>query len=85
MPDVSIVIVNWNTRELLAECLTSLYDTITGFTFDVWVVDNASTDGSAEMVRTVFPSVHLILNADNEGFARANNRAMQPRQPFRNE
>jgi N-acetylglucosaminyl-diphospho-decaprenol L-rhamnosyltransferase len=76
MPDVSIVIVNWNTRELLAECLTSLYDTITGFTFDVWVVDNASTDGSVEMVRTVFPSVHLILNADNEGFARASNRAM---------
>jgi hypothetical protein len=70
------VIVNWNTRELLAECLTSLYDTITDPTFDVWVVDNASTDGSVEMVRNDFPGVHLIVNAHNEGFARANNLAM---------
>lgn len=76
MPDVSIIIVSWNTRHLLAGCLASLYDTIKDPTFDVWVVDNGSTDGSVEMVRDAFPSVHLVTNSRNEGFARANNQAM---------
>lgn len=76
MPDISIIIINWNTRDLLAECLESLYKTISGTSFDIWVVDNASTDDSVPMVQANFPSVQLILNRDNVGFARANNQAM---------
>lgn len=75
-PDVSIIVVSWNTRELLAQCLASVYETVTDLTFDVWVVDNASTDASVEMVKNAFPMVNLITNSKNEGFARANNRAM---------
>lgn len=76
MPDISIIIINWNTRDLLAECLESLYQTISGTSFDIWVVDNASTDDSVQMVQAKFPEVQLILNHDNVGFARANNQAM---------
>jgi GT2 family glycosyltransferase len=50
-PDISIVIVSWNTKSLLDECLESVYRTITVPSFDVWVVDNASSDGSMQMVR----------------------------------
>jgi hypothetical protein len=74
--DLSIIIVNWNTRDLLAQCLQSVYDTVQGLAFEVFVVDNASTDGSADMVRGRFPGVQLIENAENVGFARANNQAM---------
>jgi N-acetylglucosaminyl-diphospho-decaprenol L-rhamnosyltransferase len=76
MLDLSILIVNWNTRQLLAECLASLYQYPPAGTFDIWVVDNASTDGSVEMVRQQFPAVQLIVNTDNVGFARANNQAI---------
>lgn len=76
MPDISIIIINWNTRDLLAECLESLYQTISGTSFDIWVVDNASTDDSVPMVQAKFPEVQFILNRDNVGFARANNQAM---------
>jgi hypothetical protein len=76
MPDISIIIINWNTCDLLAECLESLYQTISGTSFDIWVVDNASTDDSVQMVQAKFPEVQLILNRDNVGFARANNQAM---------
>lgn len=75
-PDISIIVVNWNTRDLLADCLRSLFRTIQGPGFDVWVVDNGSTDGSVEMVRQAFPQVELVVNEENEGFARANNRAI---------
>jgi GT2 family glycosyltransferase len=74
--DLSIAIVNWNTRDLLAKCLSSLYDTINDLSFDVWVVDNASSDASVEMVRETFPAVHIIENTENVGFARANNQAI---------
>lgn len=74
--DASIVIVNYNTRELLAACLESLFAVITGISFDVWVVDNDSNDGSVEMVENHFPQVHCIRNSANLGFARANNLAM---------
>lgn len=74
--DVSIVVVNYNTRELLASCLESLYATIAGISFEVWVVDNASSDGSIEMVGERFPAVKCIRNDANLGFARANNRAI---------
>ncbi|MGC8880428.1 MAG: glycosyltransferase family 2 protein [Anaerolineae bacterium] len=75
--DLSIVIVNWNTRDLLAQCLASVYAHPPDCVFDVWVVDNASTDGSAAMVRERFPQVHLIENRENVGFARANNQAIR--------
>jgi N-acetylglucosaminyl-diphospho-decaprenol L-rhamnosyltransferase len=73
---VSIIIVNWNTRELLTQCLQSLHDTMSSLTLETIVVDNASTDGSVEMVRREFPQTRLIQNTENVGFARANNQAM---------
>lgn len=76
MFDLSIIIVNWNTRDLLRQCLGSVYNTIPGLAFEVWVVDNASTDGSAGMVREAFAGVRLIENNENLGFARANNQAL---------
>jgi GT2 family glycosyltransferase len=75
-PDLSVIIVNWNTRELLAQCLQSLYATTSDLNFEIIVVDNASVDGSAEMVRHKFPYVRLIQNAQNVGFAQANNQAV---------
>lgn len=75
--DLSIVIVNWNTRDLLAQCLRSVYDTAGDLALEVFVVDNASSDGSADMVRREFPQVKLIENAENVGFARANNQAIR--------
>lgn len=74
---LSIIIVNWNTRDLLAQALQSVYDTAQGLAFEVFVVDNASSDGSAAMVRERFPDVRLIENAENVGFARANNQAIR--------
>lgn len=73
-PVLSIVIVNWNTRKLLRECLASVRAE-TMVSHEVWVVDNGSTDGSQQMVRQEFPEVHLIANRDNRGFAAANNQA----------
>ncbi|MEB3220587.1 MAG: glycosyltransferase family 2 protein [Candidatus Sericytochromatia bacterium] len=75
-PVVSIVIVNWNTRELLRACLESVA-AATRVSHEVWVVDNGSGDGSAALVREGFPGVHLIANADNRGFAAANNQALR--------
>ncbi len=75
--DLSVIIVNWNTRDLLADCLQSVYDTVQDLSFEVFVVDNASSDGSAAMVREQFPEVRLIENSENVGFARANNQAIR--------
>lgn len=75
--DLSIIIVNWNTRDLLVQCLESVYAHSPNGEFEVFVVDNASTDGSAQMVRERFPQVQLIENGENIGFARANNQAIQ--------
>jgi hypothetical protein len=77
MPELSIIIVNWNTRDLLDECIASVYSTIKSTSFDVWVVDNASSDGSVEMVEAKYPQANLIRNERNEGFGRANNRAIK--------
>lgn len=74
---LSIVIVNWNTRDLLRQCLTSIYADPPVFDFDVYLVDNASTDGSAAMVQEQFSQVRLLTNAANVGFARANNQAIR--------
>lgn len=73
MLDVSIIIVNWNTRKLLQNCLTSVYEQTGDVKYEIIVVDNGSTDDSMEMVKKNFPLVNIIENAENLGFARANN------------
>jgi GT2 family glycosyltransferase len=73
--DVSVCIVNWNGREMLRDCLISLCRRPQGARLEVVVVDNGSADGAADMVADGFPDVTLIRNADNRGFARANNQA----------
>ena len=74
--DLSIVIVSWNTRELLRECLYSIYQYTKGIRFEVFVVDNASSDGSEDMVKQSFPEVVIISNLENVGFSKANNQAI---------
>ena len=74
---VSISIVNWNRRELLRQCLRSIAEHAGSVTHEIFVVDNASTDGSREMVRAEFPQVRLIENAENLGYGRAHNQAMR--------
>jgi GT2 family glycosyltransferase len=76
MTDLSILVVNWNTRDLLSQCLQSIYDTTHTLAYRIIVVDNASTDGSQAMVRQRFPQVCLVENDQNVGFARANNQAL---------
>jgi GT2 family glycosyltransferase len=73
MLDVSIVIVSWNTRDLLARCLSAVYESSEGLSFEVIVIDNASQDDSALMLKNRFPDVILIENEANLGFAIANN------------
>jgi len=75
--DISIVIVNWNTRELLLDCLASVYATVRTLRFEVFLVDNASSDGSVEAVRAQYPQVKIIQNEKNLGFAAANNKALR--------
>ncbi len=75
-PDVTIIIVSWNTREILRDCLRSVYENAGALDFETIVVDNASADGSAEMVARDFPQVQLVANGDNRGFAAANNQGM---------
>ena len=75
--DLSVVIVNWNTRDLLRDCLASLLAACDGLSVEVLVVDNASSDGSAAMVRADFPSVRLIESPANIGFAAGNNLALR--------
>jgi N-acetylglucosaminyl-diphospho-decaprenol L-rhamnosyltransferase len=74
-PDVSVCIVNWNCVDLLRACLRSLYARPQGVRFEVIVVDNASTDGAADMVAAEYPAVTLVRNRENSGFSRGNNQA----------
>lgn len=77
---LSIIIVNWNTCTLLAACLASVEAELANFAADqveTWVIDNASTDGSAGVVQSHFPWVRLLKNRVNLGFASANNQAIQ--------
>jgi hypothetical protein len=74
--DLTIAIVSLNTKDLLAACLRSVFAS-DGVQFEVFVVDNGSRDGSAEMVARDFPTVRLVRNADNRGFAAANNVAIR--------
>jgi GT2 family glycosyltransferase len=75
--DISIIIVNWNTRELLKNCIISVVKTVQGPSYEIIVVDNASTDGSVAMLREDFPEVVVIENHENRGFGAANNQAMR--------
>jgi len=74
---ISVIIVSWNTRELLAEALRSLPCDNTELDLEIFVVDNGSQDGSVEMIRRQFPGVTLIENKENLGFSAANNLALQ--------
>jgi len=74
--DVSIVIVNWNTCDILRDCLASIYENNIGVKFEVIVVDNASSDGSQEMIQEQFPQAIVIANKTNRGFAAANNQGI---------
>jgi hypothetical protein len=74
--DVSVIIVNWNTKELLRNCIESVYQEAGDIQYEVIVVDNASSDSSAEMVTANFGQVTLIRNGQNRGFAAANNQGM---------
>ena len=76
MVDLSIIIVNWNTRDLLVQCLQSVVRATPDLELEVIVVDNGSADGSVETVQRDFPQVQVIANAENVGFVRANNQAM---------
>lgn len=75
-PDLSVVVVSWNTSALLRECLASIGVHLKAIDHEIVVVDNASSDDSADMVATGFPSVHLLRNPDNRGFGVANNQGM---------
>ncbi len=75
--DLSVVIVNWNTRDLLIQCLESVFRTAGEVNLEVFVVDNGSVDGSRERVKERFPDVRMIENRGNVGFARANNQALK--------
>jgi len=75
--DISIIIVSWNVKEKLRANLQALLPSLGAFKFEVFVVDNASADGSAELVKDEFPSVRLIANQENLGFAKANNQALK--------
>jgi len=78
MNDIAVIVVNWNACVDLKECLQSLYTDPPGdISYEVWVVDNASEDGSVDMVRTEYPQVNLMENSTNVGFSKANNQAIQ--------
>ncbi len=76
-PDLSIVIVSYNTRDMLRDCLNSLPQGTEGLTTEIFVVDNNSPDDSIGMVRQEFPDVICIANKDNAGFTKANNQALR--------
>ncbi|MCE5280708.1 MAG: glycosyltransferase family 2 protein [Deltaproteobacteria bacterium] len=75
--DISVIIVNWNTRDLLRKCLESVDQTLQDLAHEVIVVDNASADGSVSMVRERFPRVRVIANDENRGFGAANNQGLR--------
>lgn len=74
---LSVVIVNYNVRLLLEECIKSVEKALDGIEGDIFVIDNNSSDGSMEYIRERFPKVHIIANKENLGFARANNQAIR--------
>lgn len=75
--NISFIIVNWNTRDLLLRCVAAIYDTVKQIPFEIILVDNGSRDGSIEAVGRRFPDVTCIANIENKGFAAANNQAFE--------
>jgi GT2 family glycosyltransferase len=75
--DLSVIVVSYNVRAFLEQCLVSVERAMEGLDADVWVVDNRSVDGSVDMVRRRFPWVNVIANEDNVGFSVANNQAIR--------
>lgn len=79
MIDVAVIIVSWNVRDYLVKCLRSVYTELnrSGLNGSVWVVDNASTDGTVDYISNLFPQLNLIVNDNNLGFGAANNQGMR--------
>lgn len=77
---ISIIIVSYNTKTLLRDCLVSIFGSTVSVPYEVIVVDNNSTDGSQDMIREIFPQIILIENKHNVGFARANNQGYRTSQ-----
>jgi len=75
--DLSIIVVNYNTKDFLRACLESVYKNSYGLVLEVFVIDNCSNDGSSYMIRELFPWVKLICNTENRGFAAANNQGLK--------
>lgn len=74
-PELSVIVVNWNTRDMTIACLESLYRETRGISFEVLLIDNGSHDGSADAIAERFPQVRLLRETANHGFAKANNIA----------
>ena len=77
LPVISFCIVNWNTRDLIDQCLASIERFAGEVRHETIIVDNASSDGSADLVESKYPRVHLIRNDENVGFGRGNNQALR--------
>src|SRR4030042_528241 len=77
MIEITVVIVSYNVKPFLEQALQSIITSLKGISSEMFVVDNGSGDGSAQMVRKRYPSVRLIENRENLGFARANNQALK--------
>jgi len=76
LKDLSIIIVNWNTGDLLLECIRSIKETVKNYEYEVFVVDNASTDSSLESVERNHSEIIILKNQKNLGFAKGNNQAL---------
>ncbi|MER3467678.1 MAG: glycosyltransferase family 2 protein, partial [Thermoflexus sp.] len=75
-PTLSVILVTYNTRELLARCLEALPAALAGVSYEVWVVDNGSADDTVRWLQAQHPEVQVLGNATNRGFAAACNQAM---------
>ena len=84
MLDIAVIIISWNVRHYLADCVRSVNADLarSDLTGAIWVVDNGSTDGTPEFIRDLFPTVNLIVNAENRGFGAANNQGMRAAATF---
>ena len=77
---LSVIIVSYNVKYHLEQCIRSVQKASEGIDADIWVVDNASSDGSVDYLQSIFPDVHFISNKENVGFSRANNQAIRESQ-----
>lgn len=74
---LSIIIVNYNVKEFLEQCLISVRNALKGISAEILVIDNSSSDGSAELIQEKFPDIQITVNSKNAGFARASNQGLQ--------